>query len=356
MIKNFSEISLLITAGGESSRMGRDKRLIEIDGETLLERIIKKSCAENFAEIFLCVEKNLPFIEKLADKYKLKIICDEIKKCGPMSGILSGLKKISTEYALTVSCDMPFFDFKKILPLLNEITDEKVIMYRRQPLAAIYHKSMIKNFSESLNNGQRKLQIEIEKVNHKIIDFESEIFFNVNNFSDLKLALGRTENMKRKISIISIVAPSSGTGKTTFIEKIIAELKKNKIRVGVVKSDAHKIKFDVEGKDSWRFTQAGADTVAVVSNEGYFISSNQSADFFEIVNKISGVDLILTESRTKKIFPTISIYRGLGEPIIDENVVAIFSDRKINCEIKNFDINDIENGVKICKLLTHMKN
>ena len=54
-------------------------------------------------------------------------------------------------------------------------------------------------------------------------------------------------------------AAYSGTGKTTLIEQIIPRLKNEGIRLAVIKHDAHGLKFDKEGKDSWRFSNAGAD-------------------------------------------------------------------------------------------------
>ncbi|MCD8374435.1 MAG: molybdopterin-guanine dinucleotide biosynthesis protein B, partial [Oscillospiraceae bacterium] len=57
----------------------------------------------------------------------------------------------------------------------------------------------------------------------------------------------------------------SNTGKTTYIERLIAELKSRGVRVGALKHDAHEFEIDKPGKDSWRFARAGADVVAVAS-------------------------------------------------------------------------------------------
>ena len=49
--------------------------------------------------------------------------------------------------------------------------------------------------------------------------------------------------------MISVVA-KSGTGKTTLLEKLIAELKRRGYLVGAMKHDAHQFDIDREGKDS----------------------------------------------------------------------------------------------------------
>ena len=126
-----------------------------------------------------------------------------------------------------------------------------------------------------------------------------------------------------------------------------------KISVGVIKSDAHDFNLDAQGKDSCKFQAAGAKSVAVVSPNGWFMIHNEHENFFYVAQKFSGVDLILTESRTKNFSPTISLWRGKGDVIADEKVAAIFSSEpKPSGEIFQFDINDFAAAEKICKFLT----
>lgn len=328
---DFSEITLLIIAGGKSLRMKQDKRFIEIGGITMLESILMKAANENFKKIFLCVEDFLLGIEQLAQKYKVDMVFDKFQNTGAMGGLTEGLSNISTDWALAVSCDMPFFEFEIVKPLSDSLTDSKVVMFNHQPLAAFYHHSMSEVFKRVLNDGNRKLQFAISQVPHKILQTDSEmVFFNVNTPADLRLARGRAANINRKVPVISIIAPSSGTGKTTFIERLIPKLSERGIRVGVVKSDSHGFNLDIEGKDSRRFQNAGAQSVAVISKNSYFIvqKTNEREDFQKIAEKFENVDLILTESRTHGTQPAISLYLDLGEPLIHDDVVALFSDKK----------------------------
>lgn len=350
-----SKVSLLIIAGGKSSRMKIDKRLIEINGTSLLENLLIKASKQGFAEIFLCVEEELEFIEKLSVKYDAKILVDTIKNSGPISGLTEGLKNIRSDWALAISCDMPFFEFEVVETLMNELGNYEVVMFEQQPLAAFYHKTMAENFSKALDEDNRKLRNIIEQVPHKILKSASDdSFFNVNTPADLRLARGRAANLQRKVPIISIVAPSSGTGKTTFIEKLIPKLSARGIRVGVVKSDAHGFNLDVEGKDSWRFSQAGAKSVAVVSPKGWLMvqQTETRADFSQIANKMEDVDLILTESRSHGTIPAISLYRNLGEIIINETVAAIFTIREFDVDdILQINLDDTDRALKLCLFL-----
>lgn len=351
---NFKNFSILVVAGGKSSRLGTDKRFVSVGGVQMLENILRKASKQNFAEIFLCVEENLQALSILAEKFGAKLLIDEFKDCGAMSGIANGLKNIKTDFALAISADMPFFDFE-ILKSITNFDSQAIIPIsggKRQMLAAFYHRELANLFLNELLRGQRKIFAAIKKIPHKFaeIPFE-EAFFNVNTRADLILARGRAENLTRK-PIISIVAPESGTGKTTFIEKLVKILSAQGISVGVVKSDAHVFNLDVEGKDSWKFQSAGAKSVAVVSPNGYFLVERvENQNFLSLAEKMN-VDLILTESRTKNIFPTISLWRGRGEVIKNEKIAAIFtSEPEKSDEIYNFDLDDMISAEKIVKFL-----
>ena len=59
------------------------------------------------------------------------------------------------------------------------------------------------------------------------------------------------------IPVISFVGRKN-SGKTTYISALIPALEAAGIRVAVVKQHKHDVPVDIEGKDSWRYAQAGA--------------------------------------------------------------------------------------------------
>lgn len=354
------KISLLIIAGGKSSRLGSDKRFVEVGGVGLLEKILRKASAKNFSEIFLCVEENLPALKILAERFGAKILVDEIHDAGALAGIANGLAHVKADWALAVASDMPFFEFDALRPLMKNFSAQAVVPIvdrKFQPLAAFYRRELAEFFSRELLHGQRKIFSAIKKIPHESIELnDTEKFFNVNTPADLRLARGRAENLLRSTPIISIVASESGTGKTFFIERLIKIFSAQKISVGVIKSDAHGFNLDAEGKDSFRFQTTGAKSVAVVAPNGWFMIHNEHENFFAVAEKMTGVDLILTESRTKNFFPTISLWRDRGEIIADEKVAAIFSSApKTSDEIFQFDLNDFAAAEKICKFLAGLR-
>ena len=77
------------------------------------------------------------------------------------------------------------------------------------------------------------------------------------------------------VKVVSFVA-KSGTGKTTLLEKVIAHLKARGYKVGVIKHDAHRFDIDHPGKDSYRLTAAGADTMLISSSEKLALVKKQT--------------------------------------------------------------------------------
>ncbi len=108
----------------------------------------------------------------------------------------------------------------------------------------------------------------------------------------------------------------SNTGKTTYIERLIAELKSRGVRVGALKHDAHEFEIDKPGKDSWRFARAGADVVAVASATKAAVMDYRAVDFAELVSRIKDVDVILVEGWHREGEKLICLYRAAsGKPL-----------------------------------------
>ncbi|HHW07185.1 MAG TPA: molybdopterin-guanine dinucleotide biosynthesis protein B [Clostridia bacterium] len=135
----------------------------------------------------------------------------------------------------------------------------------------------------------------------------------------------------KQVPLVSIVSARSGTGKTTFMEKLIAELVRRGYKVGAVKSDAHGFEIDKPGKDSWRFTQAGAVATAIVGPRKFaFIQETKTKkDLDEVAGLMQDVDLILVEGYKMAMKPRIEIVRAeKGREIISppEYLVAVVTD------------------------------
>ena len=147
---------------------------------------------------------------------------------------------------------------------------------------------------------------------------------------------------------VSFVA-KSGTGKTTLLEKVIAELKRRGYRIGVIKHDAHRFDIDHPGKDSYRLTQAGADTMLIASPEKLALIKQHAEPPVEelIATYFGDVDLILTEGFKKSGLPKIEVHRRERSATLicrgeenDPGLVAVASDEPLELDVPVLDINN----------------
>ncbi|EGK56916.1 molybdopterin-guanine dinucleotide biosynthesis protein MobB [Centipeda periodontii DSM 2778] len=360
---NPAELTLIVAAGGRSTRMGTDKRFLPLDGETLLAHMLRKGSAAGFHSIVLAAEGERSDLAALAEEYGAYLVTDEIPAQGPAAAIAAGLAAAKTEWALVLSGDMPFYDFELVRALLPEATGDTQVVLPTisgywQPLAALYRRDAGTAFAAAIARGDRKLGIILRELTVKELPLtvDAGIFFNVNTPASYRLALGRLANEHRTKPILSVAAPASGTGKTTFIEKLIPLLAARGVRCAVIKSDSHGFNLDTKGKDTARFTAAGAEAVAVSSPDGYFIQQKTKTrqDFQNLIANIipNSVDLYITESRSRGVLPTFMLDRGLGIPEIDERVAACFAkERSIDTDVLTFDLDDMDTAVRLALFL-----
>ena len=149
------------------------------------------------------------------------------------------------------------------------------------------------------------------------------------------------------VKVVSFVASSSNSGKTTLIEKVVAILKSRGRRIAVIKHASAGFDLDTPGKDSWRFQQAGADSVILVG-PGKVALMRKSAHepSFEELELLAGdVDLIIYEGFKKNAKNKIEVFRsGISgdHPLCmdDPSYLALVSDKPIDVSIPCFDLND----------------
>lgn len=131
----------LVLAGGKSRRMGSDKALLKLDGETqlsravgLLERHVDRVFVSTRADQFGDIERG-----------KFAQVVDRYENMGPVAGILSAMDSNSEVAWLVLACDLPNIDDATIKYLLENCSGEHpATAYESvhdglpEPLCAVY--------------------------------------------------------------------------------------------------------------------------------------------------------------------------------------------------------------------------
>ena len=127
--------SCIVLSGGMSRRMGQDKGSMIIQEKPMILHILERlNYKINDAAIVLNDAQRIADYQSLLNQYcegeiednfdySLKFVEDEVKSKGPISGIMTGLKNIKTDYALVLPCDSPFISEEFIEAMFNLLED-----------------------------------------------------------------------------------------------------------------------------------------------------------------------------------------------------------------------------------------
>lgn len=226
-MNNQNKFSCIVLAGGMSRRMGEDKGSMIINGKPMILYILKQLSYEiNDAVIVLNNDERIKKYEKILNQYSkkgitnefdysIKFVEDEIKNKGPLSGIMTGLKNIETEYGLILPCDSPYISSKFISIMFDTLNKNKkefnsIIPYHpyfneskednenfqnkiknSEPLHSIYNKNEVKIIKKLLNENKLNVKSLMKKIpNNYFINIDKKLdksnFRNINRKEDLK--------------------------------------------------------------------------------------------------------------------------------------------------------------------------
>ena len=149
---------------------------------------------------------------------------------------------------------------------------------------------------------------------------------------------------------IFIFVGHSGSGKTSFVEKLLPELVSRGLNVATIKHAHHKVHLDQEGKDSWRYKNAGASMSMLVTTDALQLVADVSAserDPQQLARRFLGeADLVLAEGFSMTPGKKIEILRReCGKPprcTMEEGVIALVTDMdEIYPELPHFALDDV---------------
>ena len=138
--------------------------------------------------------------------------------------------------------------------------------------------------------------------------------------------------MSKRLAV-AFTGPSN-SGKTTLIVKVANILQDSGYKVSIVKHDPKdKAVFDKEGKDSFKFSQTGAD-VAVVSPNKTTYFKKQTSTIDELIDMFKDFDFLLVEGLKTLPLPRICVSRTK----LDINYFDVSDTLAVDETINNEDI------------------
>ena len=156
---NQTSISLVIQAGGKSSRMGESKVLMPFLGVPLIQRVFERT--NEIAQEVLIVSNDPEELEFM----DVKLVSDSIPGKGAIGGLFTAMDKASSELVAVVACDLPFVSaaILKEGARLLDLTGADVAIPRvngdfYEPLHAVYRRQTCKTaILQAIQADQRRL-------------------------------------------------------------------------------------------------------------------------------------------------------------------------------------------------------
>jgi len=154
--------------------------------------------------------------------------------------------------------------------------------------------------------------------------------------------------VKKRVAV-AFTGPS-GSGKTSLVEKVAKALVEHR-KVAIIKNDPKdKARFDVEGKDSHKFFQTGAEVVVTSPTRTTYFSQREKT-LEDIVSMINDFDILLVEGLKTLPLPRIAIFRNEIDESYFDYSEAIAIDDSIDMSQHNIpadiDILDLNNTAQI---------
>ncbi len=188
---NPEAVTGVILAGGEARRMGgRDKGLIEISGRPMIEFIIN-AFEPQVDTLLINANRN----EEHYAAYGHPVIADELSGYnGPLAGMASCLRVVSTEYMATLPCDSPFVPADLVTRLYRQLVEDDADISvahngeRLQPVFSLMKSSLIDSLQSYLASGERKIDRWYARHRMTETDFSDrpETFINVNTPEEIE--------------------------------------------------------------------------------------------------------------------------------------------------------------------------
>ncbi|OUL27534.1 molybdenum cofactor guanylyltransferase [Nostoc sp. 106C] len=192
-----SELTAIVLAGGQSSRMGEDKALIQIQGIPLLQSVcsIAIACADTVYVVTPWPERYqhllLPGCQFIPE---IPSSPSSLPSHGPLVGFAQGMAQVQTDWVLLLACDLPRLRVEMLqewIIRLDSVGDDAIAALAHhakgwEPLCGFYHRRCLPELLNFINQGGRSFQKWLKQHPVQVLPvLEPEMLFNCNTPEDL---------------------------------------------------------------------------------------------------------------------------------------------------------------------------
>ncbi len=189
-------LSAIVLAGGQSSRMGRDKALIPLQGVPLLQQVceIALSCASEVYVVTPWPERYQAVLPDTCRVIQEVPLSGETESHGPLVGFAQGLDRVETDWVLLLACDLPRLQVKVlqdwVMGLGKTPPDAIALLPRHpkgwEPLCGFYRRQCLPILTQYIDQGGRSFQHWLAQ--HPVQELpvsDTQVLFNCNTPADL---------------------------------------------------------------------------------------------------------------------------------------------------------------------------
>jgi molybdopterin-guanine dinucleotide biosynthesis protein A len=151
-------ISGAVLCGGKSTRMGRDKAFVVIDGTPMARRVADALTAAGCAPV-VAVGGDGDALARIG----LDTIPDGWPGEGPVGGVITALRSSTADIVVVVACDTPWLDAATVTALLEVLVHHPSAVAavartdRVEPLCAVWRRSVLPMVEAAFDGGERRL-------------------------------------------------------------------------------------------------------------------------------------------------------------------------------------------------------
>ena len=183
-------LDAVILAGGKSSRFGSIKSLHIVAGKPMIRHAVEciEGAGANLVGIITSDELQQPLSEFGPT------FVDDVPDCGPIAGLLTAARIVTSDYFLVLPCDMPFVKSESLVAMADQCAQYGLTACvaadesgRLSPLCGCYHQSIVTALVDKLSSPDRSVHALLKSINQvRSVCLSERELANMNTLSDTR--------------------------------------------------------------------------------------------------------------------------------------------------------------------------